>query len=133
MSKRTKYKYYAYVIIDPRNNTPIYVGKGCRGRMYHHKRNAVNPEFKHRAVHRKIQEIINLGLKLKYQKIMCPTEQDAFDKEIELIAEYGRLDESTGTLCNHSDGGDGGRGWTKEQKAQRKKRRKRKKQRKLLT
>ena len=35
------------------------------------------------------------------------TWEEACKKEIELIALYGRLDQNSGTLCNHTDGGEG--------------------------
>jgi hypothetical protein len=45
-----------------------------------------------------------------------PTENEAFEKEKELIKEYGRRDLGTGTLCNLTDGGDGVRGFTYTEK-----------------
>jgi len=36
-----------------------------------------------------------------------PSEQDALVAEIFLIAHYGRIDQKTGILRNHTDGGDG--------------------------
>jgi hypothetical protein len=35
------------------------------------------------------------------------SEEEAFDYEIKLIAQFGRIDLGTGCLCNHTNGGQG--------------------------
>jgi len=100
-------KYYTYCLISSITNTPFYVGKGVSSRMYHHKRDAANPNYNHRSVHRKIQSIIKKGGEILYERVEHPTESIAFESEIMLIEKYGRKDLGTGILCNLTDGGEG--------------------------
>jgi hypothetical protein len=99
-------QFYAYLLIDPRNNLPFYVGKGQGIRMYQHTRPSefkINP---HKA--RKIKHIHEAGLQVQYQKFMCESEQAAFDLEKQLIQQYGRTYDGTGILTNLDHGGQGG-------------------------
>ena len=57
---------------------------------------------------RKILEILDAGQQIKYEQILCESDDLATDLECKLIAEYGRRWNCTGTLTNISIGGDGG-------------------------
>lgn len=99
--------FYVYVYRDPRptkNNQPVYVGKGKGDRdLSHWSKGSRNKPF---------QNLISL---LKKSGMVAPCErvfetedeQEAFAKERELIALYGRRDLGTGTLFNLTDGGEG--------------------------
>lgn len=100
--------YYTYILINSINSQPFYVGKGVRSRMYQHKRDALNPNYCHRSVHRKIQSVMNKGGDVLYKKVGQVSESAAFESEIKMIEQYGRKDLGTGILCNLTDGGDGG-------------------------
>jgi hypothetical protein len=106
--------YYTYKLIDSTTGETFYIGKGAKSRMYQHKRDALNDNYNHRSVHRKIQSILNKGGDISYEKFLCETEQDAFDLEIKLIAEHGRKDMGTGLLCNLTEGGEGASGVSPE-------------------
>jgi hypothetical protein len=84
--------------------------------MYGHE-NSKNP-----FLFNKIQKIQSLGYKIIYQKWFESEDEDfCYWMEIYLIAEYGRLSNKTGILCNLIDGGDGGAinfgPWSEELKA----------------
>jgi NUMOD3 motif len=94
-------KFYVYVIYDPRDSIPIYVGKGRRA--YEHLNGAENPILE--KVRKKIE---SLGLKLNFKIIArFESEAEAFAKERERVAFYGRRNLKRGLLCNLTDGGDG--------------------------
>ena len=83
--------YYVYQYVRE-DQTPYYIGKGCRNR---------------------INEGHNVALPIKERRVIIAdnlSEQEAFDLEIELIAKYGRKDLGTGILRNQTDGGDGASG-----------------------
>lgn len=103
-------QFYVYLLRDPRPNKnlqPIYIGKGKGNRAYrwwrypsqrHH-----NPLLK-----RVLAKISKTGLNPQVAIIRrFDNEADAFQCEIALIAQYGRVNIGTGTLCNLTDGGEG--------------------------
>lgn len=102
-------KYYTYELIDPRNNKVFYVGKGCYKRMYYHYDTIKNDKkLNNSKLGNKLKKLIRENLKPIYKKVLeTEIEQEAFDKEIELIKFYGLEN-----LCNLKPGGEGG--WTKE-------------------
>lgn len=86
-----------FVYVDCKSDgTPFYVGKGNmrrvkeRGRRNQHHRNIT---AKHQGWYRGIAYMGD--------------DAGARQKEMELIAAYGRTDNQTGILCNKTDGGDG--------------------------
>jgi hypothetical protein len=104
-----KPQFYVYVLRDPRpgkNLQPIYVGKGKKERSKSHWRESdkhKNPLL--RSVFAKLREA---GLEPVAEVVQrFDIEADAFRLEIELIAQHGRRDLKTGTLCNLTDGGEG--------------------------
>jgi len=82
-----KYYVYAYLRED---STPYYIGKGSGNRINCTQRTIPIPPKD-----RRIKLAENLS------------ETEAFKLEIELIDQYGRIDQGTGILRNLSDGGKG--------------------------
>ena len=101
-------RFYVYVYFDPFTREPFYVGKGTGNRAWEHLKEAYYKKIKKTRRHTKIIKIHRLGadpiIHIAYNKL---TEVEAFQKEMSLIAHYGRLDNGTGCLTNLSDGGEG--------------------------
>jgi hypothetical protein len=111
--------FYVYVYRDPRpskNNQPVYVGKGTGDRdLSHWSKGSHNKPFQDFISHLKQR-----GFVAPCQRVLeTENEAEAFAKEVELIALYGRRNTNTGTLFNLTDGGEGVAGMVKtlEQKA----------------
>ena len=93
MSWRKFKGYYVYTYLDE-NAEPYYVGMGCKNRVVARHLYVTVPTFD------KIIVEDNL------------TQQQAWDREIELIALYGREHLNTGPLKNLTEGGPTGKsGW----------------------
>ena len=112
--------YYVYVYCNPlKNNEPFYVGKGKGNRWKKHlveKTTSKGRINKHK-IHT-IQKIQNAGLEVIIEKVLENVdEKTAFEKEIELIKLYGRVDLGLGSLVNLDNGGKGKSGYifTEEQ------------------
>jgi hypothetical protein len=94
--------YYTYAYLRE-DQTPYYIGKGKRNRIYSTCKRVKPPKDKSR--------IIFLKQNL--------TEEEAFKHEIYMIAVFGRKDLGTGILHNMTDGGDGISNWgTPEQRSE---------------
>jgi hypothetical protein len=102
--------FYVYVYRDPRptkNNQPVYVGKGTGDRdLSHWSRGSHNKPFQDFISHLKQRGLVALCERVFETEV----EAEAFAKEIELIALYGRRNTKTGTLFNLTDGGEGASG-----------------------
>ncbi len=109
--------YYVYVYLDTRkpgnytynelnlNYEPIYVGKGTKRRCKNHLslRCKMENHFYH-----KLNKIIDEGFEPEIIIIKDNiSENEAFEYEIELIKNIGRLIDNTGTLTNLTNGGEG--------------------------
>jgi len=100
--------FYVYMYRDPRptkDRQPVYVGKGSGRRSEAHwlHGNKVNKIFDAwlKAIRREeLEPIIEIVAEFEL-------EEDAFKKECELIALFGRKDKCSGPLCNCTDGGEG--------------------------
>jgi hypothetical protein len=101
--------FYVYILRDPRPGKGmqrIYVGKGNGWRARRHWCEA--KDHSNPLLHNVFAKIRKAGLKPHIEIVRhFEVEADAFHLEIELIAEYGRRDLKTGTLCNLTDGGEG--------------------------
>jgi hypothetical protein len=89
---------YAHYKADDPNGDPFYIGKGKDHRELSQHRNSFwkNIVNKHGFVSTRLYEHL--------------TEQEAWDIEIKLINQYGKLTEGTGCLCNLANGGEGASG-----------------------
>lgn len=87
-----------YRHIDTNANKVFYIGIGTEKRAYDY--GSRSREWKSVANNTKVEtEIL----------VECNTREEAYLKEVEFIALYGRVDKGTGTLVNKTDGG----GWLK--------------------
>lgn len=92
-------KYYVYELIDPRNSTIFYIGKGKGKRMYSHVSRVKNEKIpnKNRHLFHKIKQILNSGYNdIVYKQIFFTNDdKEAYKKEEERIKEIGIKN-----LCN---------------------------------
>lgn len=102
--------FYVYVYRDPRpskSNQPVYVGKGTGTRdLSHWSRGSHNKPFQDFISHLKQRGFVSAPERV----FETANEVEAFIKEVELIALYGRRNTKTGTLFNLTDGGEGASG-----------------------
>jgi hypothetical protein len=94
--------YYVYVLIDPRNDQPFYVGKGKGKRVEAHYHNWSSDKMSNPYKFNKIEKLKKLGYGPKYEIVFESfDEQTALDEEKRLIQKWGRsnLDEG-GILTN---------------------------------
>lgn len=106
--------YYVYMIHYP-DGSPMYVGKGNKKRIGVHESEARNPKIwkgKNLLKTGVINEIWKNGDEVLYSIIeYFDNEDDAIQKEIEIISQIGRSDLGNGPLVNRTGGGEGwGRG-----------------------
>ncbi|MCR4330810.1 MAG: NUMOD3 domain-containing DNA-binding protein [Patescibacteria group bacterium] len=117
-------KYYVYVLKRPDKldeyGEPLifYVGKGAGNRSNVHTRDSEvrnNRTYKSRMIKMLFANKQHPIIEIVFDKL---TEPEAFEKEIELIAKYGRKDNNTGILCNLTDGGEGSSGCSRPRSAE---------------
>lgn len=109
--------FYVYTYADPETNEVFYVGKGHgdRDRFHYLNRNS----HYNKGLGERIRNIVDSNMTPIITRVgEFLREQDAYDLERVLIAQYGRLDLSTGTLYNRTPGGEGygrsGSSWSDE-------------------
>ena len=96
-------KFYIYLYYDPRDNIPIYVGKGKGKRAYDHLISANNS-----GLSEAIAECRALGLEPVVNiEEYFKTDREACAREVELISHYGRRIMGDGSLFNIMPGGEG--------------------------
>ncbi len=96
-------KYYTYVLIDPRDMSVFYAGKGSGVRIRGHLVMAVSNRHYNAKLQNKILKILSMGLGVIAEKIFEHDEQwPCHANEVAVIAFYGR-----DNLCNLTDGGEG--------------------------
>ena len=102
--------YYVYSLCYP-NGKPFYIGKGKNYRAKFHincKTCLREKNLKTKIVNKLLKE--GIEPLVNYLEINL-TEQEALLKEKEYIKLYGRIDNNTGCLANHTDGGEGVSGY----------------------
>jgi hypothetical protein len=101
--------FYVYLLVDPRDGQPFYVGKGSR----RHKRAQTHLRRSHNAaVNERIAEIRQGSGEPRIEFVLhTDDEQAAFAEEERLIALHGRRFDG-GRLVNRSIGGEGESGWS---------------------
>jgi hypothetical protein len=94
--------YCVYILRDPRNNLPLYVGYGQTGlRPRESARYPVIPELKE-----ELHTIRSLGLEPKIEVVAYfAIKEQARRAEIRLIRQIGWRQFGTGPLCNRTDTG----------------------------
>lgn len=100
--------FYAYALIDPRNNRPFYIGKGQGYRYNCHFREAKNTNKNSKKL-QKIRKIESLGLKVIVKKLI-ENVSDTVAKEVEMFVIAECLDFGV-DLCNETMGGEGSVGY----------------------
>jgi len=78
--------FYVYKLVDPRDDTPFYVGKGLRDRCFHHLREHRTGNMVNDAKHEVIADILSAGLEVIHICIKDGlSEPDAYRLERSLI------------------------------------------------
>lgn len=109
-------RYFTYALIDPRTNTPFYIGKGSGVRDQVHLFEAHRPPAKwiNSLKCRRILAIESEGMSVVIQRLREGlTEEEAYRYEQQEISKWGKIINGSGCLTNVSDGGEGGSGGTK--------------------
>ena len=110
-----KGRFYVYVIYNPWSGRPVYVGKGQGRRDRDHRTDIARTNTDVVDFMRKCREGgREAEIKKEYERL---TEAEALQREIVLIAKYGRKDNGTGVLLNRTDGGSGTSGYKGDPRA----------------
>ena len=100
---------YVYRHIRLDKNEPFYIGIAT------HIKRAYERNQRKNKIWKSIVNKTDYEVEILFDDI---SREKALEKEIELIALYGRIDKKTGTLSNLTDGGEGFQGiWNKGRKA----------------
>ena len=97
--------YYAYALINPETLKPFYIGKGSTDRAESHYK-LVNINRETNKAKKELMLRLN-GQPPIIVKSELMDEEDAFEIEMLLIAEYGRQSNGSGILTNITSGGTG--------------------------
>jgi hypothetical protein len=81
-------KYYVYLLVDPRNGLPFYVGKGKNNRCHAHRKEAL--EGRRGARYNVIREILIAGMEVEIRKIKWfDDSREALEYEAGIICTIG--------------------------------------------
>lgn len=99
-------KYYLYGLFLGESEFPFYIGKGCNRRMFAHfePKSLARKSLKNHIINKAVAEGVAIVPRKLYVGLDNAT---ALMMERSYIAHYGRRDNGTGILANHTDGGDG--------------------------
>jgi hypothetical protein len=100
-------KFYVYQLRAETEELPFYIGKGThKNRKYQH---ICNARRGYKSLKdSKIRKYLNQNIRILAEVLFENDDEDeCLNKEIELIAKYGRRDKKTGILTNGTDGGEG--------------------------
>lgn len=93
-------KYYVYHLIDPRDDSVFYVGKGTGKRCFQHKQDAIAHRNNNIQKENRIREIIKSGSDVIVEKVFfTDNEQQAYGREKHDIVEIG--------MCNLTNASGG--------------------------
>lgn len=103
-AKQEDRRFYVYHLIDPRDGSVFYVGKGTGNRVSQHVRNAVRGRVDNAPKHKRIMQIIRSGHAV-IERVVADkmTERAAFQIERQMIAEMrecGITNISGGSVSN---------------------------------
>ena len=99
--------YYVYVLIDPRNEQPFYVGKGKGKRVTSHYYNRASDKTDNPHKFKKIQKLKKLGYGPKYEIVFeSSDEQAVLNEEKKLIQKWGRHGHDEGGILTNIRSGD---------------------------
>lgn len=104
LTAKQENKYYVYHLIDPRDNSVFYVGKGCGCRIKQHLKDAKAGKVQNAGKHRRIEDIHKAGLNV-VELIVADnlTEDNAFIIErgmIQDMKENGITNIANGFMTN---------------------------------
>lgn len=98
-------KHYVYLLIDPRNGKPFYVGKGCGNRINHHLLDALKTHKNEKEKIKRIHDIQAAGLEvgLAILRHGLLTGEEAFEVESAMIDFIGKESLTNIVLGHHAD------------------------------
>lgn len=100
-------QFYVYVLINPLNNLPFYVGKGQGGRCFTHwyeREASLDNVYKNNFMNRLSKKVDNI---LYVFELFTNLEQEAYDSESDLISLYGIKVQSKSNLLYNARFGSG--------------------------
>lgn len=107
--------FYVYGLFRGDEPEPFYIGKGINRRMYFHfyDDSISRKSIKNNIIKKALADGISIVPKKLHENL---TEYEAFSLEIWHIYKRGRIDNKTGYLANHTDGGEGSSGMVVSEK-----------------
>lgn len=112
-------KYYVYQLRLENSKLPFYIGKGCGNRRNVHlmQCSLKRPSHKNHTILKAMRDGVRVVVEIIHQNL---TNAEAVELEMSEIRNRGRMDNGTGYLTNHTDGGDGTPGHIKSEDHRRK-------------